>query len=567
MSHVPERDNADAKKQGNIYSVGDGCNCHELTTNNDTNTPANLQLCSCYMKDFLKNTTKLSEYIKTASARKLQLDKTLNRYKMHKSLPVSPVTEERTFSDYIDYNNSGDDLKKVCGDIEKFSASCSEKYDEDGDGSFSSDSLEEAHPPPRRCVSNNEIYRYTTETPKSESFYLKTSQESICNSLESVLSNDSECKSAPLEALFTSQRKTHYSELANNYYETYGGSLPKNYDNFHYNNTQMKHSHSMYAMKTLKTTQTQTDFNYETPEEKVAKKTKASADFQKKLLKFESAIALKPQKGVAFFVNAQQKENMMYIPSLESKNRQYNSKFCNVLNNRSEVNNMDVFERPQRNKTITLTNVNKNTNCNQQTSSLDRHLFSNAEKVCHKPPKAVRRHSSKTRKTKQYEYIKKEDFYKNLNVNTFELSYKEKNYEKDLEVGNNTNLLNELYDSLDKELLTTKMEYDSLEVNLNAATNDLNMYDSLEVDANNIWCEKSDEIQNALKNMKILNDIQTKIKEINELVHIFKTNMVHSGSVRKLSNMYDNLGKTHGGRRRNLSLPSFVRLNSETKEG
>lgn len=582
LSHIPERDKcyAATRKQGNAHHVsGEGCGC--LQTNDTTNTTAtaDLQLCNCYMTDFLKNTTKLSEYLKSASARKLQLDKTLNRYKIYKSLPVSPVSEERSFSDFVErYHGGGEDLKKICGEIEKFSASCSRKYEEEGEGSFSSDSLEEnTNPPPRRCVSNNEIYRYDV-TPKSESFYLKTSQESICNSLESVLSNDSECKSAPLEALFCTQTKTHYSQLTNNYYENcvtnYGGSLPKNYENFHFNNTQITHSQSLQTMPqpfkpTLKTSQTQTDFNFETPEEIVAKKTKASADFQQKLLKFESAIAQnvrKPQKSVAFFVNAQ-KENLMYIPSLESKNRQYKSKYCNVLNNKPEMN-VEVHEK---NKSFALTNQNfeKNTNCNQQTSSLDRHLFSNAEKVCHKPPKAVRRHSSKTRRPK-YEYIKKEDFYKKLNVknNTIELAYKEKNYEKDLEVGNDANILNELYDSLDKEMLTTKMDYDSLEVNLNSETNDVNMYDSLEVDSKNLWSttkkfhqRDEDDIQLALENIKILNEIQRKITKINELVDVFKRN-VYSGRVRTLSSMYEHLNAQESKpplrRRRNLSLPCFV---------
>lgn len=512
------------------------------------------------MNDFFQNTTKLSEYLKTASARKLQLDKTLNRYKMHKSLPVSPVSEERSFSDFVE---RGEDLRKVCRDIERFSASCSKKYEEES--SFSSDSLEETNPPPRRCVSNNEISRFGAETPKSESFYLnpgiKSSQDSIlsCNSLESVLSNESECKSAPLEALFVSQRKGDYC----------GGSLPKNYENFYFNNAELKQSQSLYTMplKTVKTIQTQTDLNFETPEEIVAKKTKASPDFQQKLLKFESAIAQNvvkkgPQKGVAFFVNAderKEKENMMYIPSLECKNRQYKSKFCNVLNNKPEV-----YEKTQ-NKTIALTNLNfeKKSNCNnQQTASLDRHLFLlNSERVCHKPPKPVRRHSSKTRKSKQYEYIRKEDFYKRLNVknseNTIELSYKEKNYEKDLEVGNNANILNELYDSLDKEMLTTKMEHDSLEVNLNS---DLNMYDSLEVDSKRIWSKTPqkpnyDEIQNAFENIKILNEIQRKIQKINELVDVVKKN-VYSGKVRTLSSLYENLNTPI--RRRNLSLPCSV---------
>lgn len=536
LSHIPERDKTyTTRKQGNTTQIsGGGCDCH---ITNDTNPPQDLQLCNCYMTDFMKNTTKLSEYLNTASsARKLQLDKTLNRYhKMHKSLPVSPVSEERSFCDFVERDEE----------------------------SFSSDSLEETNPPPRRCVSNHEISR------KNESFYLTSAQDSICNSLESVLSNNSECKSAPLEVLFDSQRQTHYSEMTNNYYETYGGSLPKNYENIYMNNTQIKHSQSLhFTPKVLKTTQTQTDFTYETPEEIVARKTKASADFQQKLLKFENAIAQnakKPQKGVAFFVTTQQKENMMYIPSLECKNRQYKSKFCNILNNKPDL----CEKAPNKNFALTNVNFEKNTNCNQQTSSLDRHLFLSAEKVCHKPPKAVRRHSSKTRKTKQYEYIKKEDFYKKLNVNTIELSYKEKNYEKDLEVGNNANVFNELYDSLDKDMLATKMDYDSLEVTTKPETSDLNMYDSLEVDSKKIWSKKCDydEIQMAPENVKVLNEIQQKVQKIHELVDVFKRNIC-CGKVQKLSNMYERLSNTPNNlpcRKRNLSLPSFVRLNSNEK--
>lgn len=616
--------------------------------------PVDLQLCSCYMKDFLKNTAKLSsdanvELKDLVRPRKLQLDKTLTKYKMHKSLPVSPVSEERSFSDFvdassrksfsyfIDFNEKSsmeDDLKKVCDDIERFTAKSSEgdAKNEEGEGSFSSDSLEDASwgvkkpkTAPRRCVSNNEIYsccfddNREYEMAKSESFYLNPTirssqdsfpsdenlpQKSYCNSLESVLSNESDCKSAPLEALFASQRRTHYSELTNNYYENcvtnYGGSLPKNYENFYFKATSaMKHSKSLCTNEfrqktTLKTSQTQTDLHFESPEEIVAKKTKASADFQRKLLKFESAIAQnlkKPDKGVAFFVEGKrEKENVgrgtMYIPSLESKNRQYRSKFCNVLNNKPEAN-VEFSGKPQNNssnKSFTLTNLNfeKNTNCNQ-TSSLDRHLFSNSEKVCHKPPKAVRRHSSKTRKAKQYEYIKKEDFYRDAqkfnkihnffekpNENTIELSYKEKNYEKDLDVGNR-HILNELYDSLDKEILSTKMDCDSLEVNLNPEF----AYDSLEADSKNLWSKPVAKFHFdvELESIKILNEIQARIRKINELLDVFKLN-VRAGKVRALSSMYESMSKATAPavsrpppvfRRRNLSLPGSVerRLGTE----
>lgn len=40
--------------------------------------------------------------------RKLKLDKTLTKYKMHKSLPVSPVSEERQFADYVEQKKCGD---------------------------------------------------------------------------------------------------------------------------------------------------------------------------------------------------------------------------------------------------------------------------------------------------------------------------------------------------------------------------------------------------------------------------------------------------------------------------
>lgn len=42
---------------------------------------------------------RLSEFIRP---RKLKLDKTLNKFKMHKSLPVSPVSEERQFADFVE---------------------------------------------------------------------------------------------------------------------------------------------------------------------------------------------------------------------------------------------------------------------------------------------------------------------------------------------------------------------------------------------------------------------------------------------------------------------------------
>ncbi|ENN73251.1 hypothetical protein YQE_10147, partial [Dendroctonus ponderosae] len=38
--------------------------------------------------------------------RKLKLDKTLSKFKMHKSLPVSPVSEERQFADFVEMKKS-----------------------------------------------------------------------------------------------------------------------------------------------------------------------------------------------------------------------------------------------------------------------------------------------------------------------------------------------------------------------------------------------------------------------------------------------------------------------------
>jgi hypothetical protein len=689
LSHIPERDKWTSKKQGN-----DACECstnqtdqHLLNPNDfprSTNTddpttssiscslPTDLQLCGCYMRDIAKNTSQLSHIFNTASLhaanvelandnlirpRKLKLDKTLTKYKLHKSLPVSPVSEERSFSDFVEQQNrdetanrksfsyfvdfedkidTDEGFRQICSDIEKFSQDFNRKYDKLGktdaeEGNFSSDSLEEYSfrsvgtkksknaVPPRRCVSSNELCKYQDEEfvgeeiPKSESFYLnpniRTSQDSIlsddnfledypiqaksyCNSMESILSNDSDCKSAPLEALFAPQKRFLSAPRS----VVHSHSLPKNLG-----------SEPVSPRKAqLRTSQTQTDFP--TPQEVVAKKCNASAEFQEKLLRFEN-IAKKP---VAFFVEAEQKvksknvknkvveeekkplsvknvKTDMYIPSLETKNKQYKSRFCNVLNNKPEFN-LEIFESGNKNFSSGTLKFEKNTNKNQvqETSSLDRHLFTKSpiegEKVCHKPPKAVRRHSSKTRKTRtSYEYIKKEDFYNiksnklnNRHVtdeNTIELSYKEKNVERDLETSPNANILTELYDSLDKSAK------DTLELNLNVESPDLRVYDSV-----NLWsegCDKFDKgkryvsIQFALENIKILNEIQKKIHKINGLVDIFRKN-VRSGKVRALSSMYESMTSYYNDltrlratpvRRRNLSLPSFVerRLSYDAK--
>ena len=754
--------------------------------------------------------------------RKLKLDKTLTKYKMHKSLPVSPVNEERMLSDFVEdiaANNSNDmrksfsyfidfhkeidtdtGLKQICDDIEKFSKDFNKSYadiehifdeahlnkkyevlqnefkkiqliekndknEDDDETNFSSDSLEECsftstrnkklkhEVPPRRCVSNNEIYKYQSEdidyskfyhaydcnVIKSSSFYLnqsnKNSQESVlsednldydlqrsrsyCNSLESVLSNESDCKSAPLEILFSSQRRCetdaeHTKSLPKKTSrESYDckNNVSKNYEEFSqlklYSNlylnpystvsgSDLRRSQTFTGIENrpqknnLRTSQTQTEMNFRTPEEIVATKSNLSTDFQQKLLKFETCIAqnnLKTsvqttkqsnKKGIAFFVKADQsvkppevtmkknssaseniesvaaknynvktmKEGVMYIPTLESKNKQYKSKFCNVLNNKPEFN-IEIYENGNKNKkTFALTNLNfEGTNRNrhiQETSSLDRHLLSkgliDGQKICHKPPKAVRRHSSKTRKNRTYEYIRKDNFFDDVrryNVHlkkellnncsdenvapspekTIEIHYKEKNMEKECE--NGANLFTELYDSLDKTILNTKMEYDSLEINMNNEEKDFKMLDSLEVvdvknwskdhqsDEHNVWknentvdklkshnCELNllnrtgnppamDRIHLALENIKILHEIQKKIHKINNLVEIFTRNQ-SVGKVKALSSMYEsltnsksyhnNISKTQlhnvKYRKRNLSLPNFVerRLNKEIRD-
>lgn len=687
--------------------------------------------------------------------RKLRLDKTLTKYKLHKSLPVSPVSEERQFSDYVelknrsekdcsvrksfsyfvDFKESADDgLKQICSDIEKFSEDFNRTYNqiekhfeiekpakaflevpkakhllEEEEGNFSSDSLEEfsflsachkkvkSEMPPRRCMSNNEIYKYDTEDyfeteiPKSESFYLnqniKSSQDSILsdenilddgvrksnyNSMESILSNDSDCKSAPLEVLFlgqkTPQRSPKHSTSCHDQFLNCSSSLLRSYDPNPHQGCNSPLEGTSYQLspaktfKTLKTIQTQTDFP--TPEELVQKKSKASEDFQKKLLKFEESIAQTDlrrelKKNIAYFIDSGQKsqpsakvdqENIphhkakeskkqtsqtsmsnvkMYIPSLESKNKQYKSKYCNILNNKLEPN-IEIYETSNaksdanRNVSIkTLKNFEKNINKKnhiQETSSLDRHLFTRSpignEKIVHKPPKAVRRHSSKTRKTKtSYEYIKKEDYFgkmknnreKNQEEHVLEVSFKEKNSEKDLESCNsrstaNVNFFSELYDSLDKTSMNPKMDYDSLELNLNLPKGgDDRIYDSLEPDTKNMWVESiskttdmaasnlentfprrspDDKIQFALENIKILNEIQRKVHKINSLVEVFKKNMSR-GKVHALSSMYESFKTSQSYyndltslqatpikfRRRNLSLPAFVerRLNHEPK--
>lgn len=816
LSHVPEKNkwNYPNRKQGKEdYSLNRLCYCGNSNLNDlqnpNTNSPhannsvyktnaaktskvytfpssvslpSDLQLCGCYIKDMDKNevevnprTVKLSDLLKSPESfsayvrpRKLQLDKTLAKYKVHKSLPVSPVNEERCLSDFVndrgghavrksfsyfidfDRKKTNEGFMKICRDIEEFSKGFEEGNNEgesvqesekikniqkevkeyskieedenkeirievegsfclqeDEDGNFSSDSLEDysfssarhtknsLNLPPRRCVSNNEIYNYNIQdevnysnyyhsydcqVQKSESFYLnqsnKNSRESIlsgdelyedfrsksyCNSMESILSNESDCKSAPLEALFTPFRLRNSQEEYSNSSRYYGSnliplqynsrpevkisqysrSLPKNMyvdeNNGLLSSTavEMTRSKSFHntefpkIVKTMKTSQTQTDLYFETPEEIVAKKSYASQDFQKKLLKFETVIAQSNEgccfkKGVAFFVNTgdliegkmkserskerngnesndaikeknevnsegyeasdeinetgneneinkvrserndmksqinetisevnknnetnKSKDNpektkqinpnhnfesvlenknkhkantsckfnnkQMIIPSLESKNNQYKSRFCNVLNNRPRINveifdggplifkkpnialttknfegqsdklgcgknfgvcdkkfdgkaksfqgnvknlsgSSDNYKRSTENYKVNSENYNissgsydlssdnysgscknfkcvekfencpKNQNSLRESSSLDRHLLTKSllggEKVVHKPPKGLRRHSTKIKKNKTcYEYVKKDEFYRSRDKN------------------------------------------------------------------------------------------------------------------------------------------------------
>ncbi|XP_065167966.1 uncharacterized protein [Atheta coriaria] len=526
--------------------------------------PNDLQLCGCYMREIQRNlnsqprslnmnipinpSTKLSDILSKSpekheqnlaawiEPRRLQLDKTLN--KLYKSLPVSPVSEEKfdfefnledepqssslkkhsvnkkktrkSFSYFLDIDNehevksqsNDDNFRQICDDIEKFSQDFSRNYqaiedifnsgsshrpkelfvnsgsgfqtlenskaktsewissqfgetvnDDPENGNFSSDSLEDCSfnsmrpcrkkhkkpQPPRRCVSNNELYNLTqnddekidekylnvtmsksySQGQQGQGFYLNqsayNSQESIlssednlldrrtrsfCNSMESILSNESDCKSAPLECLFRDYDSMRRSKSCNYTLEVPVLASPT---------------------KCSKTVQTQTDF--ETPEEVVVKKSK-STEFQQRLLRFEQ------KKPVAYFLETNKESKKMEIPSMQFKNAQYKSKYCNVLNNKPECNEKQLMGNPQFALTTqnlpSSNNGNNNLNTNlslknknkfQETASLDRHLLSkglleSSEKICHKPPKAVRRHSSKTRRRSSatrttYEYVKK----------------------------------------------------------------------------------------------------------------------------------------------------------------
>ncbi|KAJ8981870.1 hypothetical protein NQ317_008217 [Molorchus minor] len=326
-----------------------------------SSVPSDLQLCGCYLKDIANNTSQLSHMCKgrrdeepekslndLIRPRKLQLDKTLAKYKLNKSLPVSPVNEERSFSDYVEQKRdlgvthlekkmtADEGFKKICSDIEKFSEDFNKKYEQieqnfdnqiegakinkkgEDDGSFSSDSLEDYSASSAGDKKQKKTIPPRRKYQKSESFYLnqniKTSQDSIlsdenvleydlcvgktksyCNSMESVLSNESDCKSAPLEILFGSHKRnmSHSQSLPKNMSNQYdielSSSLPKNYSEIFFDSITMcnevKRSQSMCDTQkiikaNMKTCQTQTDF--ESPQEIVSKKARGSDEFQRK---------------------------------------------------------------------------------------------------------------------------------------------------------------------------------------------------------------------------------------------------------------------------------------------
>lgn len=565
------------------------------------------------MKEF-NQTVRLSDIDKRRPIppRKLQLDRTLSKYKLNKSLPVSPVSEERSFSDYfnvesqqnsrrsfsyfLDTNQKQIDegFKQVCSDIARFCKN-------EDEGSFSSDSLEECsfnstrtkktkYKLPRRCVSNNEIYNTYTNEP-GESFYLnpsnKNSQDSIlssednfdgykshsfCNSMESLASNESDCKSAPLELLFSPYRKVVRSA------------------------TTACCSHLRNI--SLCTSETQTDFSdlnqIINPPPSFSDDKRGSVSF---FVETQNHRKTKKKQTNVEKQNNLNKGETMYIPTLEAKNRQYEKKYCNVLNNKPEPNT-EIFSTAVKNNAENLFVLTENNSARnlQQTSSLDRHLFTKnlfeSDRVTHKPPKGLRRNSSRSRKTKTtYEYVKKDEFAKKINniqkinnienfdsfENTLEVNYKETNIERECENGNNSKLLTELYDSLEKIECSSKMECDSLEVNINRVQSDDKMFDSLEfcTTKNVPLFSNTDHIAVNIENIKILNEIQRNINKINILVDIFKDNMC-SGRVKQLSCMYERLtnttscyvpkAETFKFRKRNLSLPNFVERNLSIAE-
>lgn len=752
-----------------------------------SSVPSNLQLCGCYLKDITMNTNyqymlnppKVNNFLeptKNERPRRLKIAEK-SKYKLHKSLPVSPVSEECRFSDFVqettikpeprrsfsyfidlDNKSTEDDLRQVCSDIEKFSQQLNYdmfdnkkedlKDDDEEEANFSSDSLEDCsftstrnvkktkkHSMPRRCYSNNEIYNYDNyddslmvidPIPKSKtSFYLnpsnKNSQDSIlsddypdeyrraksyCNSLESVLSDESECRSAPLEVLFAPHRKTKPISASGSPYhqpstsrsipiikdDLHSGSLPNEYfdkNYISYFTTSPKHSVPVITpaspekqdLSRSKSVESEMEENIENIENQnpilKMKKSNTSYDFQQKLLKFETgavnqeklittplrentkkSIAYfietpnneKEKKSVAYFIeNAKKKfeKSNMDIPTLKSKNIQYKSKFCNVLNNKPEVkpealfsdssglptsNNAPVILLKETKRSNTLEsskpNNGNNTERHLETTSLDRHLLSkqlwDTEKVMHKPPKAVRRNSSKNysrnrakKLQNNFSVIEKNqtpvNFDRNITKvkdssdsdlpdsieNVIEVNYKEKNKELECESSSKI-ILADIYDSLDKLIIDTKIEQDSLE-NINEKIPGENFWGKsrsvLEAEQKNIWKKYEDfdknsidkpqntsklltlspadldKIQNSIENIKILHEIQQKVYKINLLVDAFKENIT-KGKVKVLSKMYETLSQSQLGlnniaeftaptirKKRNLSLPNFVERN------
>lgn len=764
LSHVPEKDHWSAGNtalrhhtQGSQLNniINPGINLLNLKTNipskntNSVSLPNNLQLCGCFLQDFARNTSHTLCYpsynnyttsnVKIERPRRLKLPEksVASKYKLHKSLPVSPVSEEcrfvdfaqnqsegprRSFSYFIDLDRSEfeaanqlgsatsteDSLRQVCSDIQKFSQQFSADYvpkKDEEEGNFSSDSLEDCSlatqqpkklaTAPRRCYSNNEIYEiyqdnnYEMFIPKSqtESFYLnqsnRTSRESIlsdeyennfdgrtkshCASLESILSTESECRSAPLEVLFINHKHKRSSLTNSPIKIPHSQSSPTHLfisSPQQYNPTSDVSSTSLYCPESVEgpikhSQSSPTHFiNPENPAPKSpsfrVKKSNTSYEFQQKLLKFETGLVGQPdrnKKPVAFFVDTKPFINKtnnlsmrMEIPNLKSKNLQYKSKYCNVLNNKPDSCNLQsIFGENSglhasahvstanseitknhskenvvvKAKTLDNTKLDKHQERLLQTTSLDRHLVAksllwDSEKIAHKPPKAVRRHSSKNYsknrgKKQQNNYSSDGKFNKNvvsfdrnpvkntkMEEDVIEISYKEKNVEIECESSNNSNknneiILSDIYNSLDKLILDSSRAQQNTSQNYNfwkKTTLDMehknvwkkyddfdkiNMEKSLQ---NHQYISKSDltKIQNSIENIKLLHLIQQKIQKINVLVDTYKQN-ISKGKVKILSKMYETLSKSQSGlnnfteitlnkplrlQNRNLSLPNFV---------
>lgn len=634
--HVPERDSWHAPNRIQSAGIAGSNVLTNLTRDvltHPSSVPSDLQLCGCFMRDI--------ENACGSMRRPKRLALPEKRYKLHKSLPVSPVSEEcrfsdfvqaveprRSFSYFVDLSSTEEGLLKVCSDIEKFSQTHNyDEYDvkdgdddgDDDDGNFSSDSLEECsftstrvrkkkYSMPRRCYSNNEIYNYEDDfveaIPTSKSFYLnpsaRGSQDSIlsdCNSLESVLSDESESRSAPLEALFVGKKRKPVSASGSPYRQPSTsriecGSLPND----------VADRPDLARSKSLGNTKENTN-----PVVKVVK-SNTSYDFQQKLLRFETGAVADPlrenKKSIAFFIETPKsayfvetarrkfERNNMEIPSLKSKNIQYSSKYRNVLNNKPEGKPPDVLfseGRPRELKLLPVAAVESAAPERQlETTSLDRHILHKppweTEKVVHKPPKPVRRHSSKTFRNRPRKVqnnfspierpSKSVNFDRNVtNEQVFEVSYKEKNREVECESGPKT-ILADIYDSLDKLITDTERPSDE---NLWGKSPSV-----IELERKNIWKRNSldklkpklrlsesdlGRIQTSIENIKLLHEIQQKIHKINTLVDTFKANITH-GKVKILSRMYETLSRSQVGlnniagtplrTKRNMSLPNFL---------